>query len=222
MADKKHFLKDLGTSTVAIVVSEGSEARTFVVHEKLICERSEFFRVGLDGRWKESEDREVQLPEEDPSTFALYVQALYAGHIAESEPEESLPTKYTMMGNLFALAQKMVDTGTQNVIIKAIHDRVRAELWPEGKLACDDLIKMIDTMWEVLPEDSPVREFLISIFTAYKMNLWYYQDECPELEQLLEHLPSDYLARLSVSLIRQHRRHEAEKGIMALDDFLLP
>lgn len=70
-------MRQLGGKAITAVVGQGDNKRDFIVHEELICESSEFFRKALAGNWKETQDRIVKLPEDDPDMFALYLQAVY-------------------------------------------------------------------------------------------------------------------------------------------------
>jgi hypothetical protein len=54
--------------------------KEFTVHEDLICPRSHFFRKAMSGPWKESEERKVDLPEDEPGVFALYLKLIYVSY----------------------------------------------------------------------------------------------------------------------------------------------
>jgi hypothetical protein len=59
-----------------LVGAEESGMKEFTVHEDLICPRSQFFRKAMSGPWKESEERKVDLPEDEPGVFALYLKLI--------------------------------------------------------------------------------------------------------------------------------------------------
>lgn len=64
-------------STITVLVAEGNAQKKFVIHQDLICARSDFFRNSMKDGWKESNEGVVELPEDDPQIFGLYVQSLY-------------------------------------------------------------------------------------------------------------------------------------------------
>ncbi len=55
----------------------GDEKQKFAVHEDLICRSSEFFKAAVSKGWKEEQDREVYLPEQQPLAFQTYLQFIY-------------------------------------------------------------------------------------------------------------------------------------------------
>lgn len=53
----------------------------------MICSESEFFRAALNGPWTESQTRQVELSEENPAVFGLFVHWLYSGKVAVNTDE---------------------------------------------------------------------------------------------------------------------------------------
>ncbi|MCJ1293941.1 hypothetical protein MMC34_005498 [Xylographa carneopallida] len=49
-----------------VTVIVGEQKRLFKIHKNLFCSASEFFNAALDGKFKEAEEREINLAEEDP------------------------------------------------------------------------------------------------------------------------------------------------------------
>lgn len=56
---------------VRIEVGSDEEKQAFDVYHGVLCFYSGFFKAALNGRWKESQDQVVQLPEDDPKLFQL-------------------------------------------------------------------------------------------------------------------------------------------------------
>jgi hypothetical protein len=59
-----------------VLVGTGSDQQCFEVLHDLMTERSKFFRVARSERWT-SKAKPTELPEHDPSIFALYLDCLY-------------------------------------------------------------------------------------------------------------------------------------------------
>ncbi len=66
---------------VRVLVGPASHQQEFFVHQSLICGRSEFFSNAMSGHWKETVNREVPLPEDEPDIFALYLKLLYVSAV---------------------------------------------------------------------------------------------------------------------------------------------
>lgn len=64
------------TTTTSVLVGTGEAQRTFIVHNLIITERSAFFSAALAERWS-TPDKTVQLPEEAPGIFDLYLACVY-------------------------------------------------------------------------------------------------------------------------------------------------
>ncbi|KAJ4366434.1 hypothetical protein N0V83_008070 [Neocucurbitaria cava] len=72
--------KDYG-STVTVIVGEGDDCATFHVYEGLLKHYSSYFRGALSGNWSEGRVGPVELPEDDPETFAVFFHFLYTGKL---------------------------------------------------------------------------------------------------------------------------------------------
>jgi len=66
---------------MTVRVGNVPDRKDFVVHESFQTSRSEFFRRAMNGKWAESETRIVQLPDDKPHVFALYVNFIYTGQL---------------------------------------------------------------------------------------------------------------------------------------------
>jgi hypothetical protein len=61
----------LSGRTIDVAVDD--EKETYSVHENFVCGSSPFFDRAMTGTWRDSLERAVQLPDEEPEIFALYV-----------------------------------------------------------------------------------------------------------------------------------------------------
>ncbi|KAL8635283.1 MAG: hypothetical protein Q9226_009370, partial [Calogaya cf. arnoldii] len=67
------------TEVVTMRVSSGQETESWMIHRDLLTHHSPFFAAALSGSFKESTTNTVELIEDDPGAFALFVQWLYTG-----------------------------------------------------------------------------------------------------------------------------------------------
>ena len=71
----------------------GEDRQVYSIHENLLCKASLFFKKALSGPWQESVKRVIDMPDDEPKIFAIYVHWHYSGTIAVasdgSTPDES-------------------------------------------------------------------------------------------------------------------------------------
>ena len=66
----------------------GQENTKWILHEKLLCYRSKFFRNIFYS--KENKNRQFGLPDEEDEPFRLFVGWLYSGHTPTPREEKDL------------------------------------------------------------------------------------------------------------------------------------
>jgi len=47
-----------------MTLAVGEEASSLVVHERLLCEHSAFFRLAVKEEWREGQERRIPLPDD--------------------------------------------------------------------------------------------------------------------------------------------------------------
>jgi hypothetical protein len=106
---------------VQIIV--GPEQKLFVIHEDLLC-RVEYFKSAFKGFFKESNDKMIVLPEDDPIAFSEVVNWVY-GHKYECKSMNCKPGEVPQTGHIiphcevFVLADKYGIRGLENMCINA-------------------------------------------------------------------------------------------------------
>lgn len=74
----KMKLRSKYADTLSVIVGEGGDQRKFMVYEDLINQNSEFFKAATTSpQWIEASEKTVRLPEQSPSTFQIYLDALH-------------------------------------------------------------------------------------------------------------------------------------------------
>ena len=68
----------------SIKVLVGSNQELFTVHKNLICASSPFFERAMSGEWAESATQTIEMPDDEPGIFALYIYWLYYNKLPTS------------------------------------------------------------------------------------------------------------------------------------------
>ncbi|KAF2801691.1 uncharacterized protein BDZ99DRAFT_528162 [Mytilinidion resinicola] len=106
---------------LSIIVRVGSPPTDFSVHESLVCSRSPFFANAMNGAWAEAESRVVPLPDDAPSTFALYRTWLYTGLLACKSSSDS--DEWELLACAYVLGEKLQDSDFKDTVIDAMVEK---------------------------------------------------------------------------------------------------
>jgi hypothetical protein len=157
---------------LTIRVGSVANCRSFLVHESFLIARSGFFRRALNGKWAKTKTQTINLTEDDPDTFALYLNHLYNNELPTMDfSEEDLcvltltelrkfvDTEYMALFKLYILAEKLQDSrakvGAITAIFKISCPRHSDKLYVLPRLS------VIDLVYSHTPEGSVAR-FLIA------------------------------------------------------------
>ena len=88
----------------------GAERMKFHLHRDLLCDRSDYFRACFVGDFKEAQQKELSLPEDNAESFELFVTWLYSTHLKEISSTDELPAYFA----LAVLANKLCLEYLQN------------------------------------------------------------------------------------------------------------
>jgi hypothetical protein len=156
------------TSFVRVVVGQGSKQQNFVVHEPVLMNRSLFFKKALSGTWTEAKERLVNLPEDDPSIFQIYVHLLYTNHIAvvsdkKTPHGENGVQERLELAKLYMLADKLQDVDTKN---KALATFIASCLGsPSRHIVTLISSGTVQALYNGTPTGSLARKFLVNLYT---------------------------------------------------------
>ncbi|TVY49193.1 Actin-binding protein [Lachnellula occidentalis] len=82
--DTPDYGRELGLGMVDILIGPGKE--TFRVHKNLLCTKVPYFHKMFSGGFKEASEQAAKMPDDDPGTFGLFLEWLYAGRITPIPP----------------------------------------------------------------------------------------------------------------------------------------
>lgn len=182
----------LGSGVITVAVGEGEKQKEFAVHEALITERSRFFRNAIQGNWKEAEERIVNLTEDHPDVFELYLQALYAGHV-ELPDGHATDTFYNMLGGVFVLAERIRDVKTKNLIVEEI--KAKADIREHFAA----YLQMAAVIYNGTPGPCGIRRLLVDL-VARSNDYHAAQEGIEKFTAKLEGVPKQFLMDLVFGL----------------------
>jgi BTB/POZ domain len=143
-------------SGVMVKISVGPRKVSWVVHQEVICQRSEFFRMAFTGGFQESEKKEMHLEEEDPRMFGHFVDWLYGKQLYCSK-DHANPSEVTFKHvqewlALYVFADK--------ISLQALRDEAleRYTVCAEGTLPCTNEILLI---YQNTVEQSSLRQHAV-------------------------------------------------------------
>ncbi|KAH7393887.1 hypothetical protein DE146DRAFT_790242 [Phaeosphaeria sp. MPI-PUGE-AT-0046c] len=115
------------STSLTILVGQGSSQKGFLAHESVICAHSEFFRRAMKGNWAERKERLVKLPDDKPATFALYMNIVYTNVVAHapllsSQNPPDRTAEYIELCELYVLSEKLCDKRAKNSVLETMRD----------------------------------------------------------------------------------------------------
>lgn len=143
-----------------ITIEVGEERQVYVVHERLIRASSPFFDRAMSGRWRESAQRTVTLPDDDPWIFGIYVHWLYHGTIASIEDND----EFMDLAKAFVLGDKLLDSKFNNAVIDAIVDKSRFTLHDGNMWFPSE--RVVEYIYAHTTESSPIRELMVDLWAS--------------------------------------------------------
>jgi hypothetical protein len=110
---------------VSITVGSDSRKRTFYVHkDQLVCE-SAYFRTSLNSGFVEGRTQQVELGQDDPDVFDIFVQWIYEGDydVQKALSKEEGGTEeawYKLHTQAYSLGNRLVAPGFKKKIIETL------------------------------------------------------------------------------------------------------
>lgn len=191
-----------------VVVIVGADRVEWSLQENLLCNFSDFFTKALRGEFRESKGT-IELPEDDPSTFAALVRWAYAVTIGVDEPQMMLASLgIKTLLNLYVFAYKYMNITLQDMTITIIHRRTKSKIcWSDG-LDFDD----IAAVFAETQESSQLRSLLI------KWVVWDFLNEYsigidPEWKEFLDDRPDEVKSAILKELVLWKKNHHSNRVV---------
>ena len=179
----------LGLSTgPAVEVLVGGE-ESFTVHESLLRQGSPFFDKILSDNWKEATRQKIELPEELPGTFTIYVSWLYRSQIPTIPKRLGEPSEFLRLVQAYVFGDKIQARAFQNKIIDAIIEKNKdiGAVGLSSKGAIPSLTCVQVAYKNTLP-GSPLRKLLVDFWVAAEEDKFDKETPRAFLEDLVKKL----------------------------------
>lgn len=159
----------LGEDVVRVLV--GREKKAHAVHENLIRASSPFFDKAMTDEWKKSSQRTVELLDDEPEAFALYVYWLYFRTFPvigdQSNPS---PRNHAGLIKTYIMGIKLLDQTVQNAAIDAMIEATtipdkNGSRWYPGEAK-------IEYVYEITNSSAPIRELLLDMHLFHGSSQW--------------------------------------------------
>jgi hypothetical protein len=168
---------------VLILVGNAEQQETYAVHENILSTRSELFKLRLSSVPSEGKLKTLELADEDPEVFGLYVQLLYTGFIPSQHDGASNYDDYVRLCDLHILAYKYNDIAAQNDALDAIFMKAAPPPYNYVGEKRVHLLRCehVTAMYENTFIQCKGRRLLVDLYTAYasKAELSDYEDQFP-------------------------------------------
>ena len=148
---------------ISIVVGSVESEATFIVHERLICETSEFVKRAMGGEWKESRQRLIRLPDQSPRVFHIYVQWLYLHVLPTRDDSEHSYGEYDQLARAYILGDILLDTSFRDAVIDAMLDKA---------LTLNPGQSTIELIYENTVASCAARRLLVDLYTERARGIW--------------------------------------------------
>lgn len=180
---------------ITVTIGQEEEKESFYVHEFAICDRSEFFRNAMKPEWASarSDPRVIDLPDDDPAAFALYMSWMYTRHLPVLAPESepgSTEGCHTL-AYAYVLGERLLDISFKNAIADAYVLYARGSAPAKRYYPGNEEIRII---YEGTRESSPIRKLLVDIWCCRGKHEW--------IEQDADLLPKDFLVEVTKALLK--------------------
>jgi len=139
------------------------------MHEDLVASHFPFFKTATSRRWRKSSDRVIRMPEDEPHVFEVYLKWLYSGLIFSKSDEgetqnHPITDEYILLYKCYILGEKLQDVGFKDTIMDSINELT----WAKKGI----ITSTIRFVYDNTPASSPVRRFLVDVFTYSGEMVW--------------------------------------------------
>ncbi len=143
-----------GVPVVTLFV--GPDKIAYNVHQSILCDASNFFQAAFYGKFKESSDRSMSLPDDEIDPVERMIGWLYSAKIQLTSPvsSEAATERYWQLAKLNTLADKYDIVHLKNSIIDELYELRKSSRVPRPQV--------IQYVYSNTTQQSPFRKLLVA------------------------------------------------------------
>ncbi|OMP88204.1 hypothetical protein BK809_0002961 [Diplodia seriata] len=152
-----------------IEVVVGKSQQKYDIHKDLLCSSSPFFRKACNGNWKEARERRVELPEDTPECFDVYVQWLYSDQLLVKHKDKEEVDSDLFLG-VYLLGNKLLDRKFKEACVDIAFQSFDLDNYPQDWIISADHAK---TLYSALPSSDPYRRLYVRFWAYWAEPSWF-------------------------------------------------
>jgi hypothetical protein len=166
---------------ITVRVGQARKTKDFVAPRSFLTTRSEFIRRAMNGSWKEAATRIVKLPEDNPETFAIYINFVYSGQLSTAtktsgeleimnsdEASNEIRKEHRTLFQVYVLAEKLQDVAIKNATVEAT--LALSQLLDRNRQWTVPAWHTINIVYDGTLPNNPARRFVTDLWTSLDIN----------------------------------------------------
>ncbi|KAB2102961.1 hypothetical protein AG0111_0g8746 [Alternaria gaisen] len=150
--EKPKFSQFLASSVITVTVAK---SRAFYLHFDLLISESDSFSNSLTGRFKEAEEKAIELVDEDPELFGFFVEYLYRDRSILSREIQHY-SEYVTLARLYAMGERLMAPKFKAYSFCRFAESLRSDTFISDESVCELLRIACTEIAERVRED-PMR-----------------------------------------------------------------
>lgn len=203
----RYFYRKSFRDIPIVTIHVGKSRAAFHVHMNHVCRVSPVLKSAFTGKFKETAEKSMDLPENDPDVFELFLQWVYEKtcQLPAGDINEEIDKRYMQLAQLYVLADQLLVIELKNYVI---------DLYFEITTQTDRLPRpaVVFYVYENSMKGSPLRKLLVQSYSCMLDLGWYKNKSNAEILSENPEFASD-LAITFASQIRSNDQLRSERGL---------
>jgi hypothetical protein len=191
---------DVGGRQSSTSDTSPTERQVFHVHKAVLCKTSGFLQAALKPEWQGPEPRPVDLTDEDPTTFKMYLPWLYSGKVSLKPYTEKSDTSISGCSEAVArssvLGAKLMASAFQNAVLMAFIDCLEYD----GYIPSHHAIR---TIYKGTEAGSPARKLMVDFWVCEANDTWARESD---IDNVADTVGTEFANELIIAFIADRSR----------------